>query len=71
MCGPDGHARGARAGVLAFFVHVSLSVHPSIMDRLFLIEMEMRYFSFRADPAFVSFKIFNAITNEELASVGG
>ena len=58
-------------GFLAFFVHVSLVVHPSIMDRLV-----KRYFgklSFRADPALhaEAFKIFNAVTNEELASVGG
>ena len=61
---------------------LKIVVHPSIMDRLktedekLLIEMEKRYFgklSFRADPALhaEAFKIFNAITNEELASVGG
>jgi ribonuclease G len=55
-------------------------VHPSVLDRLktedekLLIEMEKRYFgklSFRADPALHAehFKIFNAATNEELASV--
>jgi ribonuclease G len=60
---------------------LKIVVHPSIMDRLktedekLLIEMEKRYFgklSFRADPALhaEAFKIFNAITNEELASVG-
>ena len=40
------------------------------MDRLIIIEMEKRYFgklSFHAE----AFKIFNAVTNEELASVGG
>jgi hypothetical protein len=53
--------------VLAFFVHFPC-VHPSVLERL-LLEMEKRYFgklSFRK-----AFKIFNAITNEELASVGG
>jgi len=56
-------------------------VHPSILERLrtedekLLIEMEKRYFgklSFRADPALHAeqFKIFNAATNEEMASVG-
>ena len=60
---------------------LKIVVHPSIMDRLktedekLLIEMEKRYFgklSFRADPALhaEAFKIFNAVTNEELASVG-
>jgi len=55
-------------------------VHPSVLDRLknedekLLIEMEKRYFgklSFRADPALHAehFKIINATTNEELASV--
>jgi ribonuclease G len=57
-------------------------VHPTIRERLrnedekHLIEMEKRYFgklSFRADPALHAeqFKIVNAVTNEELASVGG
>jgi ribonuclease G len=57
-------------------------VHPTIRERLrnedekHLIEMEKRYFgklSFRADPAIHAeqFKIVNAVTNEELASVGG
>ena len=61
---------------------LKIVVHPSVMERLktedekLLIEMEKRYFgklSFRADPALhaEAFKIFNAITNEELASVGG
>ena len=56
-------------------------VHPSILERLrtedekLLIEMEKRYFgklSFRADPALHAeqFKIFNAASNEELASAG-
>src|SRR5205814_7019889 len=55
-------------------------VHPSVLERLrtedekLLIELEKRYFgklSFRADPALHAehFKIFNAATNEELASV--
>ena len=44
-------------------------------DEKLLIELEKRYFgklSFRADPAFHSeqFKIINAATNEEMASVG-
>ena len=54
-------------------------VHPTVLDRLrtedekLLIEMEKRYFgklSFRADSALHAeqFKIFNAATNEELAS---
>ena len=57
-------------------------VHPSVLQRLrtedekLINEMEKRYFgklSFRSDPALHAehFKIFNAITNEELASVGG
>jgi ribonuclease G len=57
-------------------------VHPAIRERLrtedekHIIEMEKRYFgklSFRADPALHAeqFKIVNAVTNEELASVGG
>ena len=61
---------------------LKIVVHPSVLDRLkteddkLIIEMEKRYFgklSFRADPALhaEAFKIFNAITNEELASVGG
>jgi ribonuclease G len=52
-------------------------VHPSVLERLrtedeqLLIEMEKRYFgklSFRGDPSLHSeqFKIFNAVTNEEL-----
>jgi ribonuclease G len=55
-------------------------VHPSVLERLrkedekLLIELEKRYFgklSFRADPAFHAeqFKIVNAVTNEEMASV--
>jgi ribonuclease G len=55
-------------------------VHPSVLQRLrtedekLITEMEKRYFgklSFRADPALHAehFKIFNAATNEELASV--
>jgi ribonuclease G len=60
---------------------LKIVVHPSVLDRLkteddkLIIEMEKRYFgklSFRGDPALhaEAFKIFNAITNEELASVG-
>ncbi|KAF0174241.1 MAG: ribonuclease G, partial [Limisphaerales bacterium] len=56
--------------------------HPAVLDRLrkedeqILIEMEKKFFgklTFRADPAFHAeqFKILNAITNEELATVGG
>ncbi len=56
--------------------------HPAVLDRLrkedeqILIEMEKKFFgklTFRADPAFHAeqFKILNAITNEEHASVGG
>ena len=55
-------------------------VHPSVLERLrtedekLIIEMEKRYFgklSFRPDPALhaEAFKIYNAATNEELASV--
>ena len=57
-------------------------VHPSVLERLrtedekLLIEMEKRYFgklSFRADSTCHAeqFKIINAVTNEELVSVGG
>jgi ribonuclease G len=60
---------------------LKIVVHPTVLERLkteddkLIIEMEKRYFgklSFRADPALhaEAFKIFNAITNEELASVG-
>jgi ribonuclease G len=56
--------------------------HPTVLDRLrkedekILIEMEKKFFgklTFRADPAFHAeqFKILNAVSNEELASVGG
>jgi len=56
--------------------------HPAVLDRLrkedekILIEMEKRFFgklTFRADPAFhvEHFKIINAVSNEELASVSG
>lgn len=55
--------------------------HPAVLDRLrkedeqILIEMEKKFFgklTFRADPVFHAeqFKILNAITNEEMASVG-
>ena len=55
--------------------------HPTVLDRLrkedeqILIEMEKKFFgklTFRADPVFHAeqFKILNAVTNEELASVG-
>jgi len=58
-----------------------IMVHPSVLQRLrtedekLITEMEKRYFgklSFRPDPAMHAehFKIFNAVTNEELASVG-
>ena len=45
-------------------------------DEKILIEMEKKFFgklTFRADPAFHAeqFKILNAVTNEELASMGG
>ncbi len=57
-------------------------VHPAVLERLrtedekLIIEMEKKYFgklSFRSDPTFHAeqFKIINAMTNEELASVGG
>lgn len=57
-------------------------VHPKILDRLrtedekILIEMEKKYFgklSFRPDPVLhpEQFKIVNALTNEEIVSVGG
>ncbi len=57
-------------------------VHPSVLDRLrtedekLIIEMEKKYFgklSFRGEPSFHAeqFKIVNAVSNEELASVGG
>jgi ribonuclease G len=56
-------------------------LHPTVYDRLrtedekHLNEMEKRYFGkliFRKDPALHAeqFKIMNAATNEELASVG-
>ncbi|MHB8519802.1 MAG: Rne/Rng family ribonuclease [Limisphaerales bacterium] len=59
-----------------------IHVHPTVLERLrnedeqLLIELEKRYYgklSFRADPAFHAeqFKIINAVTNDELASVGG
>ncbi|MBU6400844.1 MAG: Rne/Rng family ribonuclease [Verrucomicrobia bacterium] len=59
-----------------------IQVHPTVLDRLrnedekLLIELEKRYYgklSFRADPALHAeqFKIVNALTNEELVSVGG
>ena len=55
--------------------------HPTVLDRLrkedeqILIDMEKKFFgklTFRADPAFHAeqFKILNALTNEEMASVG-
>lgn len=57
-------------------------VHPVVLERLRtadekrLIEMEKKYFgklSFRGDPLFHAeqFKIVNALTNEDLVSVGG
>jgi ribonuclease G len=59
-----------------------IAVHPSVLERLrredekILIELEKKYFgklSFRAEPSFHAeqFKIINAITGEELASVSG
>ncbi len=56
-------------------------VHPSVLDRLrredekILIDMEKKFFgklTFRGDPSFHAeqFKIINAITNTELASMG-
>jgi ribonuclease G len=56
-------------------------VNPTVLERLrtedeqLLIALEKRYFgklSFRSEPAFHSeqFKIYNAVTNEELVSVG-
>jgi ribonuclease G len=57
-------------------------VHPTVLERLrnedehLIIELEKRYFgklSFRGEPTLHAeqFKIVNAITDEELASVGG
>ncbi len=57
-------------------------VHPSVYERMrrdderFIIELEKKFFgriSFRPDPAIHAehFKIINAVTNEEMASVGG
>lgn len=57
-------------------------VHPSVLDRLrtedekLIIEMEKRYFgklSLRADPALHAeqFRIYNGVTNEELARSSG
>ncbi|MCP5525535.1 MAG: Rne/Rng family ribonuclease [Verrucomicrobiales bacterium] len=59
-----------------------IAVHPKVLDRLrtedekLIIEMEKKYFgklSFRAEPEFHAeqFKIYNAVTNEELAGEGG
>ncbi len=55
--------------------------HPTVLERLrkedeqILIDMEKKFFgklTFRADPVFHAeqFKILNALTNEEMASVG-
>jgi ribonuclease G len=60
---------------------LKIVVHPTVLERLrtedekLIIEMEKRYFgklSFRPDPAVHAehFKIYNAVTNEELASSG-
>jgi ribonuclease G len=60
---------------------LKIVVHPTVLERLrtedekLIIEMEKRYFgklSFRPDPAIHGehFKIYNAVTNEELASSG-
>ena len=57
-------------------------VHPGVLERLrnedekLIIELEKKYFgklSFRGEPTFHAeqFKIINATTNEEMASVGG
>ncbi len=62
-------------------MQIRIVVNPTILDRLrkedekLLIEMEKKFFgklSFRAEPAFhpEQFKIVNAATNEDLASVG-
>ena len=59
-----------------------ISVHPTVLERLrkedekLLIELEKKYFgklTFRAEPAFHAeqFKIINAVTNQELVSIGG
>ena len=59
-----------------------ISVHPTVLERLrkedekLLIELEKKYFgklTFRAEPTFHAeqFKIINAVTNEEVASIGG
>ncbi len=64
-----------------FDLQIRIVVNPTILDRLrkedeqLLIEMEKKFFgklSFRAEPAFhpEQFKIVNASTNEDLASVG-
>ena len=64
-----------------FDLQIRIVVNPTILDRLrkedekLLIEMEKKFFgklSFRAEPAFhpEQFKIVNATTNEDLASVG-
>ena len=56
-------------------------VHPSVLERLrtedesLFIELEKRYYgklSFRPEPAFHAeqFKIINAVTNDELVSIG-
>ncbi|MCF7669879.1 MAG: Rne/Rng family ribonuclease [Verrucomicrobia bacterium] len=56
-------------------------VNPMVLDRLrredeqLLIDIEKKYYgklSFRADPVYLTeqFKIFNALTNEEMASQG-
>lgn len=56
--------------------------HPTVLERLrkedeqILIEMEKKFFgklTFRADPTFHAeqYKVLNAVTNEELANVGG
>jgi ribonuclease G len=61
---------------------IKIVVHPNVYERLrrederLFIEMEKKFFSrlsFRADPGLhaEAFKIFNAVNNEELASVGG
>jgi len=62
--------------------HLRIVVNPAVLERLrhedekHLIEMEKKHFgklSFRADPTLHAeqFKIINAITNEDVVSVGG
>jgi ribonuclease G len=61
---------------------VRIVVHPTVYERMrrddekFIIELEKKFFgriSFRPDPGIHAehFKIINAVSNEELASMGG